>query len=258
MTRRSLPLLTACVALLAGTGQVYTGEKQPAGRVERKADPEAGKLLAEARSARAMWDKFPGFSAAVEVNLDGRLSRGKVRVDARGKVSLTGLDREGHEWARSTLTSIVGHRLGGDASEKTACAFGDGPADHPLGREVIVLDDGFHSSYRIRDRQIRVVTREMKGQRFTITVLKNLSNPQGKLLPATFVVDFWDAKTGELQRSVANRQTWRRVRGFDLPVTTLAITAGREASGSAGPAGPSYSAKSLTLSGHKLFKAAAR
>jgi hypothetical protein len=216
-----------------------------------KADPAASKLLADARAARATWEKFPGFTANIEVNLDGQVSRGRARVDASGHVSLQGLDPPAQDWARPMLSSVVGHRLDSDSGQKTACIFGDGGPDHPLGREVRILGDEYHSSYRIRDRQIRVVNREGKGQKFTITVLRNLTNPQGKFLPASYVVDYWDAKTGALIKSTAFHQTWIRKGNFDLPGTTLAITAARQGESAAGPA---YSVRSLTLSKYKLLR----
>jgi hypothetical protein len=227
-----------------------------AGEGPSKGDPAASKLLAEARAARATWEKFPGFTANIEVNLDGQVSRGRARVDASGRVTLQGLDKPAQEWARSTLSSVVGHRLDGDSGQKTACVFGEGGADHPLGREVRVLGDDFHSSYRIRDRQIRVVNRDAKGQKFTITVLHNLPNPKGNYLPASYVVDYWDTKTGALRKSTAFHQSWLRAGGFDLPRTTLAVTAiGR---GEGTTSGPAYSVRSLTLSKYKLLRSTAR
>ena len=72
---------------------------------------------------------------------------------------------------------IVSHRLDNSAGLDTPCAFLDDNKDHPLGRSLRVLNDEFHSSYRVRDRQIIVVNRQMKDSRFTISVLENLSIP---------------------------------------------------------------------------------
>ena len=52
---------------------------EPGGKAE-KADPAATQLLAEARAARALWQDFPGFSADVEVNLDGQVTASRVEV----------------------------------------------------------------------------------------------------------------------------------------------------------------------------------
>jgi hypothetical protein len=211
------------------------------------ADPAATKLLADARAARANWDKFPGFSADIEVNVDGKVSKGRVSVDAAGKVMLEEVDKAAEGWVKRTLASIVGHRLGGGAGHETPCAFADNDAHHPLGRLINVLNDELHSSYRIRDRQIMVVNRTTPESRFSITLQENRTNVEGKFLPASFVVHYWDAKSGELTKTEANLQTWTRVSHYDLPVTTRVITATKE-----------LSVKSLTLSNHKLAHTAAR
>ena len=61
------------------------------------------------------------------------------------------------------------------------------------------------SSYRIKDRQIMVVNRRMGKQNMTITVLDNETNPEGQFLPHSYVVHYWDAATGKLNRSRRSR-----------------------------------------------------
>jgi hypothetical protein len=215
-------------------------------RAVANADPDATRLLAEARAARASWTNFPGFTADVVVNLDGHsVSRGRVEVKADGKVTLELGDKDAATWARRELGSIVGHRLGGAAEAPTPCAFADDEAN-PLGRAIRVLNDEYHSSYRIRDRQITVVNRAMPqaGIRFTITVLENRRNEEGNFLPVSFVVNTWDQKTNALQSSEAQHQTWVRVGKFDLPQALLVVTAkeGKQ------------EARSLKLSNHQLLR----
>jgi hypothetical protein len=212
-------------------------------RPAEKADPAATKLLAEARAARARWDHFPGFSADLEVNLDGKITTGRVQVNSRGKLEMKLNDEAAEKWARGTLASTVAHRLDNTASLETPCAFADDNADHPLGRAIRVLNDEFHSSYRIRDRQIIVVNRRMEDVRFTITVLENLRNREKQFLPADFVVNSWDLKTDALRSSETHHQTWERVGDFDLPATTLVV---RATTGK-------LEARSLRLSNHTLL-----
>jgi hypothetical protein len=213
------------------------------GRSSEKADPAATKLLAEARAARARWEDFPGFSADLEVNLDGKVSKGHVQVNSRGKLEMKLNDEAAEKWARGILGSTVGHRLDSLPSMDTPCVFLDDNADHPLGRAIRVLGDEFHSSYRIRDRQILVVNRRMEDVRFSITVLENLRNPEKLFLPTDFVVTSWDLKSDVLRSSEAHHQTWERIGKFDLPVTTLVVraTPGK------------LEARSLKLSNHKLL-----
>jgi hypothetical protein len=207
------------------------------------ADPLATKLLADARAARAEWSKFPGFSADIEVNIDGKLSRGNVKVEANGKVSFDKLDADAETWAKRQLSSVVAHRIDGSAGLDTPCAFADNDANHPLGRAIKVLNDELHSSYRVRGREIIVVNRSMMGEKFSITVLENRTNKEDKILPATYVVHYWDTKSGDLKRTESHSQTWTRVGAFDLPVQAYVITATK-----------SLSTRSLTLSNHQLPK----
>ena len=220
-----------------GAGAAATTDK-PA------ADPAATKLLADARAARATWENFPGFSADVEVNLDGKVTRGQVEVSAKGEVTLKLEKGAAADWARPTLRSIVGHRLDNSADLETPCAFLDDNAHHPLGRAIRVLNDEFHSSYRIRDRQVIVVNRALRDTRFTITVLENRLSAEKKFLPVSYVVNTWAAEGGALRSSAAHHQTWQRVGRFDLPHTATVVTA------SAGK----LEARALKLSNFRLLR----
>jgi hypothetical protein len=212
--------------------------------VQGAEDPAASKLLADARAARAHWMNFAGFSADIEVNFDGNVDRGSTQISADGKVTVRLADAAAAAWAKRLLASTAGHRLDETASLSTPCAFADNTAHHPLGRAIRVLNDEFHSSYRIRDRQILVVNRQMKDARFTITVLHNQVNAERQFLPAAFVVNTWDLKTGALRSSEAHHQTWRRVGAFDLPEATLVVAATTK----------TQEARSLKLSHHKLLR----
>lgn len=197
----------------------------PATASDKKPDPAATKLLAEARAARAAWHNFPGFTADLTVNRDGKAHKGKVEVSAQGKVEVTLEDSALQASVRREIASLVGHRLPVEYTKPTQCAFSDEVADHPLGRAITVLDDELHSSYRIRDKQIIEVNRAMKDVRFTITVLDNLVTREKQFLPSAYVVNTWDLKTKALVNSVAHHHTWTRQGAFDLPVTLLTVRA---------------------------------
>lgn len=189
------------------------------------ADAAATKLLAEARAARVLYRDFPGFDADIEIHLDGKVTRGQVEVSDTGKVALQVENAEAEKWAKHTLTSIIAHRLSSGPDEETPCAFVDDDKHHPLGRAIRVLNDEFHSSYRIRDRQVLVVNRQVPGARFTIAVMENTLTKEKKFLPVYYVVNTWDAKTDALTSSETYHHTWQRVGAFDLPKETLAVKA---------------------------------
>jgi hypothetical protein len=240
MKRLCLPLFV--LAVMAARARCEPGAK-PA--TAPKEDAAATKLLADARAARAEWVNFPGFKADVSVNIDGKVSKGTVTVSDKGDVAvkLDG-DEDAAKWAKGQLSSVVGHRLSdGPGGTPTPCAFPADDAQHPLGRAVQVLNDEFHSSYRIRDRQVIVVNRTGREVRFTITVLENRLDDDKKFLPVSYVVNYWDAKTDALKSSDAFHQTWARVGKFDLPdaVDLVRATPGK------------LEARSIRLSNHHLL-----
>src|SRR5262249_6590300 len=79
------------------------------------ADPAAVALFEEAVAARAQWQDFPGFSAQIRGNLDGRRFEGRVTVDAQGAVEFVDDAPDAQEavagWVQEQLESIVQHRL---------------------------------------------------------------------------------------------------------------------------------------------------
>ncbi len=215
----------------------------------RAADPAATKLLSDARAARAIYHDFPGFHADIEINLNGKAVQGQVDVSEKGKAVLKLDNADAAKWAKHTLESIIGHRLSSGPDEETPCAFVDSDEHHPLGRAIRVLNDEFHSSYRIRDRQVIVVNRQMPGARFSITVLENVLSKERKFLPAHYVVNTWDAKTNVLTSSETHHQTWQRVGAFDLPKETLAVKA---TGGNSKSAGGELESRGLKLSNVQL------
>jgi len=231
------------------------GDPQPV------ADPAATALLAEARAQRAHWTDFPGFQAQIEVRLDGRISRGALTIEPGGHIQLRGLTKPAESWARRTLRSLVDHRRPDASGEPTPCAFADDVGQHPQGRAIRLLGDDYHSSYRIRDCQVVQVNRQMKDHRFSINVLENQLNPDGKYLPSAFVVSFWRPSNGELLRTEATRQIWTRQGSVDLPLSTLVVTtmkkgaSGDEPGDDAAPAESDLiTVRQLSLSHHQPLK----
>lgn len=221
---------------------------------ENKVDPAATRLLAEARANRACWERFPGFTADIEVNLDGKISRGQVEVEPSGKVRYLNLDKDAQQWARSVLNSAVSHRMPSNENE-SPCEFMAADENHPLGRAVRLLDNSMHSIYRIRDKQITVVDRRIEKQRFTISMQENTTNTEGKYLPVSYTIQYWNLISGELERSEAHFQGWKRIDRFDLPVTVRVVAAMRatpKAHNRVDGANEALTTRSLTLSNHKL------
>jgi hypothetical protein len=213
----------------------------PLGRAE--ADPEAVSLFEQAVAARAQWKGFPGFTARVAGEVDGRLFEGKATIEADGSVALDGGDAALRPWFREQLESLAMHRLPppGDGTRPVLRFAGDRD-DHPLGRLLIFEGGRFASSYRIKDGQITVVNRHVGREDVTITTLGQERNGEGATLPRSYVVQRWDAATGALRRVETIQDRWQRVGSWDLPAShtvTIASDAG-------------LSVRSFTLTEHAL------
>ena len=196
----------------------------------RQADPEAVGLFQEALAHRAAWRNLPGFSADIQGWLDGRPFGGSVTVAADGTVQIRTDDPAAKPWLQDQLDSLVMHRqppppADASSSQGPRLQLVDEPDEHPLGQLIAVEGGRMASSYRIKDRQILVVNRRMGNRNMTITVLDNETNPDGHVLPHSYVVQYWDAATGRLQSTETIQEHWQRVGGWDLPAMHSVLTA---------------------------------
>ena len=213
--------------------------------LERKdADAEAVTLFEEALASRAQWKSFPGFTAKFAAKVDGREFAGKATVATDGSVRLETDEKKAASWVEDQLSSIALHRgaRGGDRA-KPVLRFADDDEEHPFGR-LLIFDGGqFASSYRIKDKQIMVVNRHVGRLDMTITVLDNDRNVEGRFLPRSYTVQYWDADTGELRRTETVQEKWQRVGQWDLPISHTLTTA----------SGNGLAVRSFSLTEHQLL-----
>jgi hypothetical protein len=158
------------------------------------------------------------------ISIDGEQQRGQLTVAADGKVKLDGVPESPQRtWAEDQLQSLVGHRQPASTREYDV-AFADQTTTHPLGRLIKLNNDPMDSVYRIRGDEITEVHRNMGKVRFTISVVETTRNPEGKYLPRTYTVSFWDAESRQLTRSDVFHDDWTRSGDFDLPKRILNIS----------------------------------
>lgn len=199
--------------------------------VRKEADAKAATAFDEAIAARASWRDFPGFTAQIAGNLDGRAFAGTVSINAKGEVTFTdsvpAREESVSTWVQEQLESIVLHRLARPAGEraKPVVWYAEDRDDHPLGRLLVFEGGQFASSYRVKDRQILVVNRVMGKQNMSITVLENDQNADGHFLPRAYTVQYWDAASNELKRTETVQSRWQRVGSWDLPARHTVSTA---------------------------------
>jgi hypothetical protein len=206
-------------------------------------DAEAVAMFEKAIADRAQWKNFPGFSAEISGSFEGRPFAGKVDVTADGKVALKVDDAMAEKWASGQISSIVLHRRADSGAEATpVLRFADDDDDHPLGRLLLFEGGMFASSYRIKDGRISVVNRQMGKSNMTITTLAETRNAEGKSLPMSYSVQYWDATSGDLQRVESYQERWTRLGPIDLPASRTMTSA----------ADGGLAVRGFTLTGHKL------
>jgi len=196
----------------------------------REGDPDAVALFKEAIAQRVQWRDFPGFSARISGQVDGRPYRGKIAVRGDGSVDVQTDDSIAKPWLEDQLESLVMHRLPpppdhSSGSQGPRLRFADRDDDHPLGRLVAVEGGQMASSYRIKDRQIMVVNRRMGKQNMTLTVLDHDRNPEGRFLPHSYIVHYWETATGKLKSIETYLERWQRIGSWDLPASRSVLTA---------------------------------
>ncbi len=207
-------------------------------------DPDAVKLFQDATAARAAWHDFPGFRADISANADGRTWKGSVTIDAKGTVALTELDEVVTPWVREQLDSLVLHRMARPEGKPPIVRFADQNLTHALGRLVIFEGGQFASSYRVKDRQVMVVNRLLGKVNMTITVLENDVNADKKFLPRAYTVQYWNGKTGDVQRVETVQNRWTRLGAWDVPTEVTVLSASSVGVG----------VKTMTLTRHQLQK----
>ena len=205
-----------CVCMLTLSVHSFAvGEDTPA----PQSGPTAVAVLAAAREHRSVWTKdFPGFKADAVVTIDGETKRGKLKIDAAGSVELAMPDSKPADWARDQFESMVQHRKPDGQVAEGKVVFADDDTANPQGRKIMLGDDR-RSSYRIKNNAIMEVTRGGDPLWFTISVLEVQWNPEKKYLPRSFVINYFDTKSGQLRESRALPQRVAASRRIRYPQT---------------------------------------
>lgn len=208
-------------------------------------DTEAFQLVLNAREKRATWDdKFPGFTADANVNYNGNIQTGTIKITSGGDVEVNFQDEKIKRWVNDTLASVVVHRLERAIEEPNPKVRIGQDDNHPLG-QLLVIDDEFDSELRIRDSKFLQINRTIGDARVSVMVLDTEENTEGKYLPIFYTVNYSDPETGEQVLNETVKNEWVRVGNYDLPLSRKTVNADRDREG--------VKVFVLKLSGHKLI-----
>ncbi len=192
-------------------------------------DPQARELLRRAFEATARWPKdFPGFTADLTVNVNGKETSGSVMVKSPREVSVQLSDGETQKWAQEQLGMIAVHR-GPRSFEESDGKYSltmeeDG---HPFGTKLNI--HGSNSFYRVKDNRITQINRTMAHPgmnpfAFTINVEESAVTQDQKNLTIKYTVYYYSPTDGKLTNVESFTDTHVRVGACDLPATRRIIT----------------------------------
>ncbi len=172
-----------------------------------KDDLAAKALLRAAYDKTSRWGtNFPGFTADLAINNNGKEYKGKVSIRSpkETEVTLEGGPEEENllTWVKNQIGMMAIHRASRPFEEsdgKYAITFVDQQQTHPLGRQIAIHGDGLNSRYRIKDERIQQISRDMGRMRFTINIEESMQTRDGKFLTTQYVVYYFSPQGGMTQ-----------------------------------------------------------
>lgn len=194
-------------------------------------DPNARELLRKAYESTYRWPAgFNGFSASLEVTVNGKSCQGTVKVVMPETAEVSLPDGDLSEWVQDQIEMLAVHRRPRQFDEsdgRHTLTFGEKDA-HPLGRLVIIHGDGLNTRYRVRENRIAQVNRNMGPVRFTINIQDSISAPGGKFLNTRYIVYYFTPK-GDLKQAESFNDDPVSIEGLLLPgKRTLFLSEGNE------------------------------
>ncbi|MBE9181765.1 DUF3386 domain-containing protein [Oculatella sp. LEGE 06141] len=180
---------------------------------------QARDLFQAAYENRYTWDnRFPGYTADVEIKRGDQTCTGKVRVNADLSYEVLEISDESQkESLQSQLWETVTHRKRSSFAESHGKhSFDLGETDDTGAVEILVGGDAMGSNYKVRDREICQVSRVFPGQvAFTINHKDSLDTGEG-YISTHYDVIYRKPDSGELVRENEVKLTYEKMGGYYL------------------------------------------
>jgi hypothetical protein len=196
---------------------------------------QAQQIFQAAYENRYTWDaNFPGLTAQVSFKIDDQVRIGDVKIHgdlsvevlmdqpiltSRTSTSPSGEEKtievdEGQEWLVNQLRDVVTHRKRksfADAHGKSSFTLGN--RDETGAVEILVSGDAMGSNYKVRDREICMVSRVMGRVAFVINHLAHLDTGEGYVSSAYSAV-FRNPANDEVVRQTKFEDTYEKVGNY--------------------------------------------
>ncbi len=209
---------------------------------EKPLQSSARELFQAAYENRYTWDSdFPGLSADVSVAIDSNTRTGKATIgkdlsvevimDDQKLVTRTSRTPNGEEktitvdeeqeWLTNQLKDVVTHRKRKsfeDAHGKSSFTMGD--RDTSGAVEILVSGDSMGSNYKVKDKQISLVSRVMGRIGFVINHQAHLDTGEGYISSAYSAV-FRNPQTDEVTRQAKFEDNYEKFGNYYLMTSQI-------------------------------------
>ncbi|NEP84706.1 MAG: DUF3386 domain-containing protein [Okeania sp. SIO3B3] len=179
-------------------------------------EQNARDLFKAAYEHRYTWDpNFPGYSADIELKQGSELYNGQISIKPDLTVEVTGIsDEEVQQSVYTQLRDVVTHRKRSsfEASHgKNSFSLGD--RDETGAVEILVEGDAMGSNYKIRDREICLVSRVMGRMAFVINTHKSLDTGEG-FVATNYNAIFRNPQTNEVIRELEFEDSYEKIGSY--------------------------------------------
>lgn len=201
------------------------------GPVNMTESTQARQIFRAVYENRYTWDeKFPGYTADLQLKQGDEVYTGKVRVNSDLSVEATGIeDEQVKESLDNRMLEIVTHRMRSPfekAHGKNKFMLGE--QDHTGAVEILVEGAAMGSSYKVKNKEIRQVNRVRDQIAFTINTQESLQTGDG-YISVKYNAVFRDSKTEELRVKQEFREVYEKIDGYYLPTSQVIESIDKEA-----------------------------
>lgn len=167
---------------------------------------------------RYTWDdQFPGYTAEVELRQGDEVYRAQMTIGADLGVSISGVDDpDVLQTLERQLKDITTHRQRADFAKvhgENQFQFGDTDASGAIA--ILVEGKAMGSSYKVRDREICHVERNVGPMRFVIDTHATLDTGNGYVPTRTDAI-FFNAQSGQPMKEVHYEDTYEKIGDYHL------------------------------------------
>ncbi|MGB3509728.1 MAG: DUF3386 domain-containing protein [Microcoleaceae cyanobacterium] len=176
-------------------------------------EQNARDIFKAAYEHRYTWDtNFPGYTADIELKQGSEVYKGQITIKPDFTVEVTGIpDEEVQQSVYTQLRDVVTHRKRSsfEASHgKNNFSFGE--SDDSGAVEILVKGDAMGSNYKVRGKEISLVSRVMGRMAFTINTHKSLDTGEG-YAASHYNAIFRNPQTNEVIRELEFEDSYEKI-----------------------------------------------